>query len=134
MQDVARRLLTAFQAEGYGNNMTIAGSNTNMGVIRDELSRLSTSSMPIRQESESSVMIGLEFHNEEWTSSFWNEVQPSVSHNIRSQSVGQNSTAAADDIANPPSYLQVLCSQFPLLHRQEPDGALPQLSAPTITL
>jgi hypothetical protein len=108
MQDVAHRLLAALQAEGYGKNVTIAGSNADVRVIRNELSRLSISSMQIRQESESSVMLGFEFENEKWTSSFWNEVQPSVNQSIRSQSVDQNNTAAADDVPNHRSYLQVL--------------------------
>jgi hypothetical protein len=43
MQDVACKLLAALQAEGYGNNVTIAGNST------------------IRQESEDSILLGLEF-------------------------------------------------------------------------
>lgn len=70
MQDIARRLLVVLQAEGYGNNVTITGNNADVRVIRNELSRLSISSIQVRQESESSVMLGLEFDNEEWTSSF----------------------------------------------------------------
>lgn len=94
MQDVAHRLLAALQAEGYGN-ATVAGDNANVGVISNELSRLSISSIQVRQESESSVMLGLKFDNEEWTSSFWNEGQSPVSRNIRSQSASpadQNNT------------------------------------------
>jgi hypothetical protein len=48
MQDVARRLLAALQAEGYGNNVTIKGNNADLGVIRNELPRFSISSIQIR--------------------------------------------------------------------------------------
>jgi hypothetical protein len=35
MQAVARRLLAALQAEGYGNKAQVAGQSTNVRVIRD---------------------------------------------------------------------------------------------------
>ncbi|KAL5330676.1 hypothetical protein ACEPPN_000195 [Leptodophora sp. 'Broadleaf-Isolate-01'] len=107
MQDVAHRLLAALQAEGYGN-ATVAGDNANVGVISNELSRLSISSIQVRQESESSVMLGLKFDNEEWTSSFWNEGQSPV---------------------RPASFLDE-----PRVNQQEPVGALHQFSMPSITL
>ena len=136
MQDAAYRLLAALQAEGYGHNVTIAGNNAEVRVIRNELSRLSISSIQVRQES--SVMLGLE----ELTSSFWNEGQsPSNSH-IGSESAGpadRNSTAAADD-ASRPRCLQVLFGQVrpassldePCV--REPVRALDQFSMPIITL
>ncbi|KAH9205291.1 hypothetical protein DL95DRAFT_417540 [Leptodontidium sp. 2 PMI_412] len=131
-------------AEGYGN-ATVAGDNANVGVISNELSRLSISSIQVRQESESSVMLGLKFDNEEWTSSFWNEGQSPVSRNIRSQSAGladRNNTAAAGDTSRPRSCLQLLLSQVrpasfldePRANQQEPVGALHQFSMPIITL
>jgi hypothetical protein len=85
-----------------------------MGVVQKELSRLRISSMQVRQESESSIMLGLEFDSEEWASSFWNEVQSLVNHSIGSQSAGpvdRNNTATAGDASRPRSYLQVLFSQ-----------------------
>ena len=33
MQVLARRLLKALQAEGYGKNVTVAGKNTDMGLV-----------------------------------------------------------------------------------------------------
>ena len=59
IQDVARRLLTALQAEGYGNNVAVAGNSTDEGVVRERLSRLSTS----KSASSSGVT---ELHNA-WT-------------------------------------------------------------------
>ena len=41
MQDVARRLLAALQAEGYSTNIAVAGNSTDEGVIREKFSRLS---------------------------------------------------------------------------------------------
>ena len=61
IQDVVRRLLTALQAEGYGKNVA---------EVRDKLSRLSISSLQVRQKSQSSIMLGLEFDDQKWTSSF----------------------------------------------------------------
>ncbi|CZR65285.1 uncharacterized protein PAC_15185 [Phialocephala subalpina] len=91
------------------------------------------------------VMLGLEFDDEEWTSSFWNEGQSPINRYIGSQSAGpadQSSTAAAGDASRPRSCLQVLFGQVrpaffldePWVHRQEPIGALNQFSMPTITL
>ncbi len=88
-------------------------------------------------------MLELEFDKEEWTSSFWNEAQPSVNHSVGSQSAGpvnRINTAAADDIPNSRSHLQVLFSQVavpsfvdePSLQQQEPVGALHQSSLPSI--
>lgn len=144
MQDVACRLLAALQVEGYGNDVTIEGHNADIGVIHNEISRLSISSIQLRQQSHSSVMLGLEFDDEEWTRNFWNEAQPSVNHNIELQSAGpvnRNNTAAADDNSNPRSDLQVLFSQVPapsfvdepMFQQQEAVGALHQYSVPTIT-
>ena len=90
-------------------------------------------------------MLGLEFDDEEWPSSFWNEGQSPVNRNIGSQSAGpadQNSIAAAGDASRPRSCLQVLFSQVrlapfldePWVHRQEPVGALDPFSMPIITL
>ena len=64
IQDVARSLLTALQAEGYGNNVAVGGNSTDKGVVRERLSRLSTSSLQARQESQSSIMLRLEFNGE----------------------------------------------------------------------
>ena len=49
IQDVARRLLTALQAEGYGINVAVGGNSTDEGVVCERLSRLSTSSLQVRQ-------------------------------------------------------------------------------------
>jgi hypothetical protein len=144
MQDVARRLLVALQAEGYCNNVTVAGNSTDVAVVRRELSRLSISNIQVRQESESSIMLGLEFDGEKWTSSFWNEVQSPVNRNIGSQLAGpgdRNNTAAAGDASSARSCLQVLFSQIcppsfldePWFQQQEPVGALDQSSVLTIT-
>ena len=64
IKDVARRLLTALQAGGYGNKLAVAGNSTDEGVVRKRLSWLSTSSLQVRQESQSSIMLGLEFNGE----------------------------------------------------------------------
>lgn len=60
-------------------------------------------------------MLRLEFDGEEWTSSFPNEAQPSVSHCIESQSastVERNDTAAAaTSISRPRFYVGVMVSQ-----------------------
>ncbi|KAI4138837.1 MAG: hypothetical protein LQ341_004493 [Variospora aurantia] len=143
MQDVASRLLTAFLAEGYGNNVTVAGNCTDVATVRRELSRLSILSMQVRQVSESSIMLGLEIEGEEWTGSFWNEVQSSVNHSIGSQPAGpadRNNPAAASDISRPLSCLQVMFSQVRphsfldelWFHQPEPVGALAQSPTPTI--
>ncbi|KAI4288218.1 MAG: hypothetical protein L6R35_002517 [Caloplaca aegaea] len=145
MQDVASRLLTAFLAEGYGNNVTVAGNCTDVATVRRELSRLSISSMQVRQVSESSIMLGLGFDGEEWTGSFWNGAQSSVNDSIRSQPAGpadRNNPAAASDVPRPLSCLQVMFSQVrphsfsddPWFHRPEPVGALAQSPTPTIAL
>ncbi|KAL8972166.1 MAG: hypothetical protein Q9197_002912 [Variospora fuerteventurae] len=145
MQDVASRLLTTLLAEGYGDNVTVAGNCTDVAIVRRELSRLSILSMQVRQVSESSIMLGLEIEGEEWTGSFWNEVQSSVNHSIGSQPAGpadRNNPAAASDIPRPLSCLQVMFSQVrphsfldePRFHRPEPVGALAQSPTPTIAL
>ncbi|KAL9018173.1 MAG: hypothetical protein Q9185_004495 [Variospora sp. 1 TL-2023] len=145
MQDVASRLLTALVAEGYGNNVTVAGNCTDVAIVRRELSRWSISSMQVRQVSESSIMLGLEFEGEEWTGSFWNEVQSSVNHSIGSQPAApadRNNPAAASDVSRPLSCLQVIFSQVrphsfldePWFHRSDPVGALAQSPTPTIAL
>jgi hypothetical protein len=144
MQDLAHRLLAALQAEGYGNNVIIAGNNIDVGIIHNELSRLSISSIQARQESESSVMLGLEFDGEEWTSSFWNGGQSPINHHIGSQSAGptnRNSTTAAG-AASSSHCLQVLFSKIrpasflneSWAHQQEVVGTLEQFSMPTIAL
>ena len=96
MQDVTCRLLTALQVEGCGNNVAVVGNSTDEGVAREKLSRLSISSLQVRQESQSSIMLGLNFGGEEWTSSFRNETQSSSNQSIGSQSA---SPAARDDAA-----------------------------------
>ena len=109
MQDVARRLLIALQAEGYGNNVAVAGNSTDVGVVHKELSRSSISSQQVRQESESSIMLRLEFDGEEWSSSFPDGAQ--------SASPVERNDAAADATTNDPrprSYLEVTFSQSPL--------------------
>ena len=75
MQVLARRLLEALHTEGYGNNVTVAGKSTNVIVVRDELSRLSISSIQVRQKLEDSIMLGLkfEFNAAEWANSTWNK-------------------------------------------------------------
>lgn len=111
MQDVARRLLTALQAEGCGTNVAVAGNSIDEGVVHEKLSRLSSSSLQVRQESQSSTMLGLEFDGEEWTSSFRNETQFSSIQSVGSQSASpaeRNDAAAADNNSRSPSYLEVM--------------------------
>lgn len=48
MQDVARRLLVALQAEGYANNVAVAGNSTDMGVVREIISRSSIAKLQVR--------------------------------------------------------------------------------------
>ena len=148
MEDVARRLLIALQAEGYGNNVAVAGNSTDVGVVREIISRSSISSLRVRQESQSSVVLGLKFDGTEWTSSFPNEAQSSISHCIGSQAVnlvGRNDAAAAAAVHNksrPGSYLEVTFSQNPLpllfdqpWHQQpEPLAHPDQNYVPAITL
>lgn len=141
MQDVARRLLAALQAEGYGNNVTVAGNSTDLGVVREKISRLSIASLQVRQESQSSVMLGLEFDGEEWTSSFRNEAQSSVSHSVGSQSASptepNDAAAAADNDSRPRSYLEVMFGQGPqhsFFDQLEPVTSPDQFSVPAITL
>jgi serine/threonine protein kinase len=113
MQDVARRLLVALQAEGYGKNVTVAGNSTNVGSVRSELSRLSISSLKVRQEAKSSIMVGVEFDNDEWSSNFWDRVQSPVECNIGPQSAdpAEENAAAAGNASTTRSSLQVLFSQ-----------------------
>lgn len=145
VQDVARRLLTALQAEGYGNNVAVAGNSTDMGILREKLSRLSISSLQVRQESQSSTMLGLEFDGEEWTSSFRNEAQSSTNHSVRSQSASPTErvdAAAADNNSQPHSYLELMFSQGPQhsffdqpsYHQPELVTRPDQSSVPAITL
>ena len=146
MQDVARRLLIALQAEGYGNNVAFAGNSTDVGVVRGIISRLSISGLQVRRESQTSVVLGLKFDGEEWTRSFPNEAQSSISHCIGSQSerpVEQNdAAAAANKNSRPRSYLEVTFSQSPLpslsdqpwYHGSEPVAHPHQYSVPAITL
>jgi len=145
MQDIARRLLTALRAEGYGNNVAVAGNSIDVGLFREKLSRLSISSLQVRQESQSSIILGLEFNGEEWTSSFRNKAQSSVSHSIGSQSVSpaeRNNAAAADNNSRTRSYLEVMFSQGPVpsffdqlwYHQPEPVTHPDQCSVPAITL
>ena len=145
IQDVARRLLAALQAEGYCNNVTIAGNNADLGAIRNEVSRLNISSIQIRQESESSLLLRLEFDNEERTSNFRNEGQSPVDRSFGPQSAGppnRNSISAAENASRSHSCLQVLFSQAhpasfleePWVHREESIGAFDQFSMPTIAL
>ena len=69
--------------------MTVAGKSTDVGVVRDELSRLSISSMQIRQKSEDSITLelefGFEFGRDEWANGSWIK-QYSVDNNIGPQS------------------------------------------------
>jgi len=138
MQVLARRLLEALHAEGYGNNVTVAGKSTDMIVVRDELSRLSISSIQVRQKSENSIMLGLEFESDgaEWANSSWNK-RCSVDNNIDPQSayLDRNVTAPVDDAARPCTFLEVMFSQYSsLLDEPEPANGLHQLFLPTITL
>lgn len=141
MQDVARRLLAALQAEGYGNNVTIAGSNADVGIIRDELSRLSISSVQLRQQSQSSVMLGIEFDNEERTSSFWNEIR-SVNRSIGLRLGDPADRNITGDASRPRSFVELLFNQVrpasvldePWVHRQELVRASNQFSMPAIAL
>ena len=120
--------------------MFIAGNSTNIGVVHEELSRLNVSGMRVRQESESSIMVEVDFDNKEWTCSFWNKVQPPVNHNIGSQSASladRNVTTAAGDSPRPHSCIQVLFSQACLpssLDHTNSLARLDQLSVPTIAL
>ena len=146
MQDVARRLLAALQAEGYGDNVAVAGNSTDLGVVSETLSRLSISRLQVRQESQRSIMLGLEFDGKEWTSSFRNEAQFSVSHNVGSQSATppepNDAAAAADKNSRPRSYLEVMFGQGPQqsffdqlsFHQPEPVTHPDQLSVPAIIL
>ena len=90
-------------------------------------------------------MLRLEFDYEEWTSSFPNEAQPSISHYIRSQSASSvernNAAAAATDISRPRSYLEVTFSQSSLpslfdqpRYQPEPLAHPDPNSVPAITL
>ena len=145
MQDVVRRLLTALQAEGYGKNVAAAGNSTDVAEVRDKLSRLSISSLQVRQKSQSSIMLGLEFDNQKWTSSFWNEGRSSTSHNVGPQSASpeeRNDAAAADNNSRPRSYLEVMFGQGPQhsffdqpsYHEPEAVTHTDQFSMPAITL
>lgn len=124
MQDVARRLLAALQAEGYGKNVTVAGNTTDVGVVREELSRSSISKLQVRQESQSSIILGVEFDGEESTSSVRNEAQSLLSHSVGLQSVshaeGNDAAAAADNNSRARPYLEVMFRQDqvprPLVH------------------
>ena len=75
MQDVVRRLLPALQAEGYGN-VLITGNSMDIGAARIELPELNISSVRLRQNSETSMVLGLELDIKEWSNSFWNDVPP----------------------------------------------------------
>ncbi|MCJ1245702.1 hypothetical protein MMC30_002906 [Trapelia coarctata] len=145
MQDVARRLLAALQAEGYGKNVAVSGNSTDVGVVREKLSRLNISNIQVRQHSECLIMLGLEYDGEGWTSSFWNETQSSVNHSIGPQStslVERNDAAAAGNNSRPRSYLEVMFSQVPLpssfdqpwYHQPEPVTHPDQFPLPAITL
>ncbi|KAL9123866.1 MAG: hypothetical protein Q9217_006746 [Psora testacea] len=133
MQDAARKLLADHEGEGYSNNVTIAGNNADVGIIRNEIPRLGISRIQIGRESETSVMLRLEFNNEEWTSRFWSEGQCSANRNIEPPGpVNQDNTTAAGDASRRGSCLQVTFSQVgsPSLlnerwaRRQEPVGIL----------
>ena len=114
MQDVARKLLETLQAEGYGSNVTVAGKSTNVGIVCDKLSRRTISSIQVRQNSEDSIMLGLEFEFacEEWTTGSWNE-QCAVDNNIGTQSAypDQYVTASAGDSATTSTFLELMFSQ-----------------------
>ena len=77
IQEVADSLLAALQAEGYGKNVTVAGNITEVGMVREEISRRNVSRLQARQQSQSSIMLRLDFDGEERTSSFWNNAQSS---------------------------------------------------------
>ena len=141
MQDVARRLLAALQAEGYGNDVTIAGNSTDVGVIRQELPQLNISGIQVRQESEWSIMLELEFENEERTDSFWEGVRSPINRSVGLQSAGptiRNVTA----VASRSPFVQVLFNSIrptsfldePRVQSQEPVQAPDQFSMPTIIL
>ena len=144
MQDVTRRLLTALQAEGYGDNVAVAGNSTGVGVVREEISRLSILSLQARQESQSSIVLGLEFDREEWTSSFQNEAQFSVGRSVGSQSANPagGHDAAAYNNSRPRSCLEVMFSRDPRqplfdqssYHQPEPVTHLDHFSVPAITV
>ena len=64
LQDVTRRLLAAFQEEGCGNNMTVSGNTADVEVVRKKLPQLNILSLRVRQESEDSIILELEFIKE----------------------------------------------------------------------
>ena len=148
MQDIVRRLLTALQEEGFSENVVAADKSTDVGEVRDKLSRLSISSLQVRQESQSSIMLGLEFNNQEWASSFLNEGKYPISHNAGSQLADpeeRNDAAAAANNNNNSrshSYLKVMFSQgpqhsfFDQLSYHQPEAVThpDQISIPAITL
>jgi hypothetical protein len=108
MQAVARRLLAALQAEGYSNNVQVAGHSTTVGVVHEELSQLSISSLQVREDSENSIIVDLELDNE-------GKAQSPTGRSIRSQSASLsdgNATAAAGDDSRSISPLQVRFSQI----------------------
>ena len=67
MQLVMRRLLAA----GYGNNVTAAGNDTDVSIVRRKSSNLCIS---LRQGRDRSEVLEVEVEDGEWTGSFWNEL------------------------------------------------------------
>ena len=138
MQDVARKLLEALQAEGYGSNVTVAGKSTDVGTVYDELSQMTISSIQIRQKSEDSIMLGLEFESAcaEWTTGSWDK-QCAVDNNIGPQSAypDQHITASAGDSGKTSTFLELMFSQH-LSSFAHPETArgLDQMFLPSITL
>src|SRR2546421_311512 len=105
---------------------------------RHKLSRLSISTLQVRENSENAITVDLEFDNE-LDSSFWEEGQSPVNHNIGSQSAGLPDGSVlevGEDASRPRSFLQVLFSQDliqPRSDRAEPVAHLDQFSVPAIT-
>jgi hypothetical protein len=135
MQALARRLLAALQAEGYGNNVQVASHSTNVGEVREELSQLSISSLQVREESENSIIVDLELDSEELDGSPWNKAQSLTSRSIMSQSASLTDGNATSIFRLQVRFSQVRPSSFldqPFF--DSPVGHHDEFPVPTITL
>ena len=107
IQNVVRRLLSALQAEGYGNAIA-TGNTTNIEIARHEVPELNVSSMQYRQNSETSIILGLEVDTKKRTSSFWNKTS-SVNRSVRSQPASFTERGNTDININPTAfYLELM--------------------------
>ena len=112
LQAVARKLLEALQAEGYGNAVTVGGELTGMKAVSDKLPKLNISKIQLRQETDDSILLEVEpyFDREELACGSWNK------------QCLQNNSNDPKPIFNPQ-----------LLDQTEPINYTEQLFLPTIT-